>query len=73
MRATSREPTAPLRWRSRRDAGKQPARSAAEPDIDMDELRASGGAASEEDLLLLALFGDDAEPAAGNAARPRRA
>ena len=32
-----------------------------EPDIDMDELRESAGAASEEDLLLLALFGADAE------------
>ena len=31
------------------------------PDVDMDELRESVGAASEEDLLLLALFGEDAE------------
>ena len=31
------------------------------PAIDMDELRESAGAASEEDLLLLALFGADAE------------
>jgi oxaloacetate decarboxylase (Na+ extruding) subunit alpha len=32
-----------------------------EPDVDMDELRATVGAASEEDLLLLALFGEEAE------------
>jgi oxaloacetate decarboxylase (Na+ extruding) subunit alpha len=32
-----------------------------EPVLEMDELRAEGGAASEEDLLLLALFGEHAE------------
>lgn len=43
------------------DARKHAGAPTAEPDIDMEELRESVGAASEEDLLLLALFGEDAE------------
>ena len=46
--------------------------AAVDPSPDLDQMRAEGLAASEEDLLLIALFGDDASRLLSNAARPRR-
>ena len=44
----------------------------AEPSPDLDDLRADGLAASEEDMLLVALFGEEANRLLEDAPRPRR-